>query len=58
MGILEELVDRGMKQMAINHAKEKGATDEWLSGLDDLESQVVWRVVTLLYGEPEKIENK
>ena len=40
--------------MAIQHARNRGATKEWISDLDRLDPQTVWAVVTIIYGDPPR----
>lgn len=50
--ILSDIVERGMKHMVINHARERGAPADLLAELEPMNSRAAWAVVTVLYGEP------
>lgn len=50
--ILSDIVERGMKQMVMDHARERGAPEDLLTELEAMNSRTAWAVVSLLYGEP------
>lgn len=50
--VLLNMLEKGMKQIYINHARKHGATEEWLATLEPMGSMSVAHVVRVLYGEP------
>jgi len=49
------LIDRALKDMAINHVKNKG-DDRLLESLKDTNGVTAYNIVTLIHGEPPKGE--
>ncbi len=50
--VLLDILERGMKQIYINHARNKGASEEWLKTLEPLGSTSVAFAVHVIYGDP------
>lgn len=51
--LLTGIVNRSMKNMMIEHARSRGASEAWIDGLKDMHARTVHQVVSLIYGEPE-----
>ena len=49
--IIWNLVDRTMKKMMLDHAKKCGASEKFLSDIEDKDFRVVYHVVYICYGE-------
>ena len=50
--VLINMVEKGMKQIYINHARKCGASEEWLEFVKDLGSISLAIAVGVLYGDP------
>jgi len=49
---LLDIVEKGMKSIAVNWAKENGADEKFLKDLKPLSSIQTYQIVSLLYSEP------
>lgn len=52
--VLLNVLEKGMKQIYINHARKSGATEEWINSIETLGSMTVAHIVSIIYGEPTK----
>jgi hypothetical protein len=41
-----------MNMVCFKHAKENGATDEWIESIKNDDPYSIYHVVTILYGDP------
>lgn len=51
--VLMGIISRSMKQLYIDHARKKGATEDWIKSLENLDWQSVCYAIGVCYGDPE-----
>ena len=54
--VLLDILERGMKEIYLNHARKMGATDEWIDSIKDSGSFSIAQVVSVIYGDPPLIK--
>lgn len=54
--VLWPIVERMMDSMIIKHALDKGATQEWIDSLADLNPATRYMVIVIIWGEPEMVK--
>lgn len=53
---LSGIVDRGVRSIYLNHAKERGVKPEEIEEYEKLSTQGLVQVVTLLWGDPKSVK--
>ena len=52
LGILKRSMDQMFEQL-IDHARSKGAEEDWLNRIRQLDQRVAWGILELFYGAPD-----